>query len=111
MYLFIALETLISNRKSFTGSNLPYVIETLLLIISPYAISLFLKGSQENFLTDENISEIKSAFDSYIPLPDMQNAPASLQDDENSSCLELCKFCDEDYVKNYVTSADSYEMI
>lgn len=114
MYLFIALETLISNRKSFTGSNLPYVIESLLLVISPYAISLFLKGSQENFLTDENKSEIKSAFDSYTPSSDSQNAPASLQDDENSccskanSCLELCKFCDEDYVENYVTSANSY---
>lgn len=88
-----------------------------MLIISPYAISLFLKGSQENVLTDENKSEIKSAFDSYIPLSDRQNAPASLQDDENScwskanSCLELCKFCDEDYVENYVTSADSYGVI
>lgn len=126
MYLFIAIETFITNRKSFTGSTLPYIVETLLLIIGPYAISLFLRVSKENFLTDENKIEIESEYDSYIQLHDIhdeqiQNPLSSLQEEEDccclnaNSCSEYLKFCDEDYVhvklKIVPTEINGYEMV
>lgn len=126
MYLFIAIETFITNRKSFTGATVPYIVETLLLIIGPYAISLFLRVYKENFLTDENKIEIQSAYDSYIELQlsdihdeHVQNPP-SLQEEEDcccfNSCSEYSKFCDEDYVDVISLSVpternDVYEMV
>lgn len=104
MYLFIAIETFITNRKSFTGSTLPYIVETLLLIIGPYAISLFLKVSKENFLTDENKREIKSAYDRFKTIhshEQVENPSQSTQETEDGCCSiccsNNCKFCDEDF--------------
>lgn len=59
MYLFITIETFLSNKDSLTGSDFKDILEFLLIIIGPYAISFFLKGNNENFLSDENKTEIK----------------------------------------------------
>lgn len=61
MYLFITIETLITYPKSLDGS-FQNIVGFLLLIIGPYAISLFFKANQENFLTNENKFEIKKAY-------------------------------------------------
>lgn len=60
MYLFITIETLITYPKSLDGS-FQNIVGFLLLIIGPYAISLFFKANQENFLTNENKFEIKKS--------------------------------------------------
>lgn len=57
MYIFITIETLITYPKSLDGS-FQDIVGFLLLIIGPYAISLFFKANQENFLSDENKREI-----------------------------------------------------
>lgn len=61
MYIFITIETLITYPKSLDGS-FQNIIGFLLLIIGPYAISLFFKANQETFLTDENKFEIRKAY-------------------------------------------------
>lgn len=60
MYLFITIETLITYPKSLDGS-FQDIVGFLLLIIGPYAISLFFKSNQENFLSEENKREIVNA--------------------------------------------------
>lgn len=60
MYLFIFLETLITYPKSLDGS-FQDIVGFLLLLIGQYAISLFFKANQENFLSDENKREIIKA--------------------------------------------------
>lgn len=60
MYIFITIETLITYPKSLDGS-FQDIVGFLLLIIGPYAISLFFKANQENFLSDENKREIVKA--------------------------------------------------
>lgn len=66
MYLFITIETFITNKSSLTGSSFKDMLEFLLIIIGPYAISLFLKVNKEDFLTEENKTEIKHEYDYYI---------------------------------------------
>lgn len=66
MYLFITIETFITNKSSLTGSSFKDILEFLLIIIGPYAISLFLKVNREDFLTEENKTEIKHEYDYYI---------------------------------------------
>lgn len=60
MYLFIFLETLITYPKSLDGS-FQDIVGFLLLLIGQYAIFLFFKANQENFLSDENKREIIKA--------------------------------------------------
>lgn len=59
MYLFITIETFITNQSSLTGSGFKDILEFLLIIIGPYAITLVLKSSKDNFLTEENKTEIE----------------------------------------------------
>ena len=59
MYLFITVETFIRNKNSLDGSSVKSIIEFLLLIIGPYAISFFLKTNKGDFLSDENKKEIE----------------------------------------------------
>lgn len=62
MYLFITIETFITNTKALTGPNFQQILQFFLIIIGPYAISLFLKANKDDFLTEENKSDIKAAF-------------------------------------------------
>lgn len=65
MYLFITIETFITNKSSLTGSSFKEILEFLLIIIGPYAISLFLKVNKKGFLTDENKKEIEIEYTCY----------------------------------------------
>lgn len=65
MYIFITVETFKQNQESLTGSSFDYILEFLLLILGPYAISVFLKTDKGNFLSDEDKDEIKTAFNSF----------------------------------------------
>lgn len=62
MYLFIIIETFITNRTSLTGTTFKDLLEFLLIIVGPYAISLFLKPNKENFLTNDNKAEIDEKY-------------------------------------------------
>lgn len=66
MYLFITIETFITNKSSLTGSSFKDMLEFLLIIIGPYAISLFLKVNKEDFLTEENKTEIKNEYTYFM---------------------------------------------
>lgn len=68
MYLIITIETFVTNKSSLTGSSFKDILEFLLIIIGPYAISLFLKVNKENFLTVENKTEIKNEYNIYDKL-------------------------------------------
>lgn len=94
------------------------MVEVLLLIIGPYAISLFLKVSKENFLTDENKREIRCAYDEFKKSHSREqeeNLSQSTQDTENGSCCcsYNCKFCDEDFESLFTipTNTNYYERI
>lgn len=65
MYLFITIETLIDNQSSLTGSDFKDILELVLVIIGPYAVSLFLKANKEEFLSDKNKLEIEGLYDLY----------------------------------------------
>lgn len=62
MYLFITIETFITNTKALTGPNFQQILQFFLIIIGPYAVSLFLKANKDDFLTEENKRDIKAAF-------------------------------------------------
>lgn len=65
MYLIITMETYLTNTQSLTGTNFKDMMEFMLIIIGPYAISVFLKANKDDFLTEENKSEIKTAYNAY----------------------------------------------
>lgn len=66
MYIIIIVQTFRQNQDSVTEANFDHIIEFLLLILGPYAVSIFLKANNGNFLSDENKSDIKKAFDKYL---------------------------------------------
>lgn len=66
MYLFITIETLIDNQSSLTGSDFKDILELVLVVIGPYAVSLFLKANKEEFLSDKNKLEIEDVYKLYI---------------------------------------------
>lgn len=68
MYLFITIETFITNQSSLTGSGFKDILEFLLIIIGPYAITLVLKSSKDDFLTEENKTEIEKAHTNFKTL-------------------------------------------
>lgn len=65
MYLTITIETYLTNTQSLTGPNFKDMMEFMLIIIGPYVISVFFKASKDDFLTEENESEIKIAYNNY----------------------------------------------
>lgn len=65
MFFLIVLETFIDNKSSITGTNFSYIMELIIILIGPYAISLFLKGNEDNFLSNENKEEIEKLYESY----------------------------------------------
>lgn len=64
-YFIITVFIFILYKKSMNAPYFRDVFGIILLIIGPYAISIFLKGNKEKFLNKENESEIRAAFDSY----------------------------------------------
>lgn len=65
MYLFITIETFITYKKSLNTSNLQTILEFLLIVFGPYAVSFFLKANNKDFLNEENKSEIKKGLMSF----------------------------------------------
>lgn len=65
MYLFITIETFITNQNSLTGTSFDKLLEFLFIIIGPYAISFFLKGDKNDFLTDENKQDLKELYERF----------------------------------------------
>lgn len=89
MYLFITIETFITNQKSLTGTSFDKLLEFLLIIIGPYAISFFLKGNNNDFLTDENKEDIRELYNKYYHKLDKPNVNghASLAEDTKPNKL------------------------
>lgn len=86
MYLFITIETLIDNQSSLTGSDFKDILELVLVVIGPYAVSLFLKANKEEFLSDKNKHEIERLYVSYTEIGHDKaindaRPPASFSDD------------------------------
>ncbi|XP_062598591.1 uncharacterized protein LOC134260020 [Saccostrea cucullata] len=65
MYLFITIETFLNNKKYLSSASFKDVLEITLVLIGPYAISVFLKANDKNFLTEENKQEIRNIFKTY----------------------------------------------
>ena len=65
MYLFITIETFIRNKNSLNTTSVKSIVEFLLLLISPYAISFFIKTNKGDFLSDENKKEIKQIYEEF----------------------------------------------
>lgn len=78
MYLIITMETYLTNTQYLIGTNFKDMMEFMLIIIGPYAISFFLKTNKDDFLTEDNKSEIKSAHESYKQSSDNTNAKTPL---------------------------------
>lgn len=70
MYIFITIETFITNQNSLTGAPFKDLLEFLLIIISPYAVSLFLKGNNNDFLTSDNKKDIEFLFGEFYTKKD-----------------------------------------
>lgn len=58
-----------------TGTTFKDMLEFLLIIIGPYAISLFLKASNEDFLTDDNKAEIEKKYRAFLRDKETQYEP------------------------------------
>lgn len=65
IYIFIMVQTFIHYKDSLTGSSFDHILEFLLILVGPYAITIFLKTKTGNFLSDKNKDEIKKEFDNY----------------------------------------------
>lgn len=65
MFVLIVLGTFKANKNSITGTNFKDVMELIIIFIGPYAISLFLKASEINYLTNKNKLEIEKSFKSF----------------------------------------------
>lgn len=83
MYLIITIETYLSNTQSLTGANFKDMMEFLLIIIGPYAISVFLKTNKDGFLTEENESEIKLAYKIYYKSANCERTIFPMQEEES----------------------------
>lgn len=65
MFVLIVLGTFKANKNSITGTNFKDVMELIIIFIGPYAISLFLKASEINYLTNKNKLEIEKSYKSF----------------------------------------------
>lgn len=65
MFVLIVLGTFQANKNSITGTNFKDVMELIIVFIGPYAISLFLKASEINYLTYRNKLEIEKSYKSF----------------------------------------------
>lgn len=88
MYLIITMETYLTNTQSLTGTNFKDMMEFMLIIIGPYAISFFLKTNKDGFLTEDNKSEIKSAHESYYRKQPGRNICESDEANEQTHLLK-----------------------
>lgn len=79
MYMFITIETFIRNKNSLNATSVKSIVEFLLLIIGPYAISFFIKTNKGDFLSDENKQEIEQKLNEF-ERKELQN-----QNKDNSS--------------------------
>lgn len=66
IYFVITVFTFILYKKAIEAPNFRDVFSIVLLIIGPYAISIFMKANEKSYLNEENISEITEAFKSSV---------------------------------------------
>lgn len=63
MYLIITIGTFTINREALLGTDVQSIVGILVVIISPYAASLFLKSGNGDYLSDKDKTEINDAYD------------------------------------------------
>lgn len=89
MLFGIVLETFIHNKTSITGTNFKDIMELIIIFIGPYAISLFLKANENNFLTNRNKDEIENSYKSYYKIKSTSFVSSS----DSSDLEEDTKLC------------------
>lgn len=62
IYLWIALRILDDDQLALSGYDIRDIVEISLAAIGPYAVSFFLKGNNETFLTKNDEDEIQYAY-------------------------------------------------
>lgn len=62
MYLIITIGTFTKNREALIGTDVQSIVGILVVIISPYAASLFLKSGNGDYLSDQDKTEIDTAY-------------------------------------------------
>lgn len=67
-YLYFTIDILRGAQLSIaiTGYNVKDIVEVVLIAVGPYAISLFIKAKNDNFLTSDDKEEIKKEYISYM---------------------------------------------
>lgn len=65
MYLIITIGTFTKTREALLGTDVQSIVGILVVIISPYAASLFLKSGSGDYLSDKDKAEINSTYDKF----------------------------------------------
>lgn len=65
-YLYFTIEILRGAQLSINGYNVKDIVELVLVAVGPYAISLFMKAKNDNFLTFVDKQEIETEYKSYM---------------------------------------------
>lgn len=112
MYLFITIETFIINQPSLTGTTFKDMLEYLLIIVGPYAISLFLKASNEDFLTNDNKAEIEKIYKAFVHDKETQyESDIHIQNDfESSTEKHIAPFSETPSGSGYTRSGQTYQL-
>ena len=63
MYVIITIGTFTKNREALLGTDVQSIVWILVVIISPYAASLFFKSGNGDYLSEIDKKEIDSAYD------------------------------------------------
>lgn len=77
MYLIITIGTFTKTREALVGTDVQSIVGILVVIISPYAASLFLKSGNGDYLSDQDKTEIDSAYDTIINDENIENTPGT----------------------------------
>lgn len=65
IYLYIVLQLLDDDQLALSRYDIKNIVEISLAAIGPYAISFFLKGNNETFLTENDKKEINQGYKEY----------------------------------------------
>lgn len=66
MYLIITIGTFTKTREALVGTDVQSIVGILVVIISPYAASLFLKSGYGDYLSDKDKTELESVYEEII---------------------------------------------
>lgn len=75
-YLYFTIDVFRGTQLSLTGYNVQDTAELVLVAVSPYAISLFMKTRNDNFLTFDDKQEITKEYESYMISRNEHNSPS-----------------------------------